>query len=446
MEKKEKENKPNISLTSFRRLINSMPEACFLSDRGGHIIAVNKSACRLTGYEREEMLDLKVTDLHEEPNRQPVEKYHERSFNGEDILFEIKLTRKNGEEVYTEISNSPMVIEGKTYVHAIVRDVSERHRLEEDIKEERDRLKELHSRAYDIFECENKNDASETTAEAGKEVLELETCGVLLRNSEDLFLAAFSTKLSDQKDPQSKIDRRLAGKSLKEGEVIWGNAEDLPEIVSEGENHKSVISIPVGKLGAFQAVSTTGDRYSEQDVNLAKLLVEHLRETLERIDLEEELREQSIRDPLTNLYNRRYFNETLKKEIERSKRDGYKNGFLMIDVNRFKEINDRYSHQTGDKVLKEVAHLLKENVRSTDTVVRYGGDEFLIMLVEADHGVAPTANRIREAVTEWNEENSLLDFPLTLAIGITLWSPSQDRDIETALKEADEKMYEDKRN
>ncbi len=116
----------------------------------------------------------------------------------------------------------------------------------------------------------------------------------------------------------------------------------------------------------------------------------------------------------------------------------------MTDINRFKEINDRYSHQRGDQVLIEVANLLKENVRSADTVIRYGGDEFLVMMPETDGGVEATVNRLKDELASWNEQTDLLDFPLTLAMGIAHWAPEQDRDVESALKEADTRMYEDK--
>ncbi|MFB6214820.1 MAG: GGDEF domain-containing protein, partial [Candidatus Bipolaricaulia bacterium] len=118
---------------------------------------------------------------------------------------------------------------------------------------------------------------------------------------------------------------------------------------------------------------------------------------------------------------------------------------LMIDVNRFKEINDRYSHQIGDQVLKEVAKLIEENVRDADTVVRYGGDEFLVMFPETNGEVENTVGRLRRKTEDWNKRTELLDFPLRLAMGISHWNPDRDRDVEEALKEADRKMYEDKK-
>ncbi|MBS3792802.1 sensor domain-containing diguanylate cyclase, partial [Candidatus Bipolaricaulota bacterium] len=208
---------------------------------------------------------------------------------------------------------------------------------------------------------------------------------------------------------------------------------------------RSYISVPIGEVGVFQAASKRKGAFNKTDIELAEILAGHLSEEVKRIRLEEELKEQAVRDPLTELYNRRYFNETLSKEVERSERYSRPIAFLMIDVNRFKEINDRYSHQTGDEVLKEVAKLLKDNIREVDTVVRYGGDEFLIMLPETDGESSYTVTRLREKLEEWNRNSDLLDFPLTLAIGSTHWSPEQDREVEKALKEVDEKMYEDKR-
>jgi len=115
-----------------------------------------------------------------------------------------------------------------------------------------------------------------------------------------------------------------------------------------------------------------------------------------------------------------------------------------MDVNRFKEINDRYSHQIGDKVLCRVGNLLKKNVRDADTVVRYGGDEFLVMMPETNGEVTDIIDRLKDSLADWNKKNTLIDFPLTLAMGVSHWSPGQKRNVEEALNEADRKMYEDK--
>ncbi|MEF8917307.1 MAG: sensor domain-containing diguanylate cyclase [Candidatus Bipolaricaulota bacterium] len=207
---------------------------------------------------------------------------------------------------------------------------------------------------------------------------------------------------------------------------------------------RAYMSVPIGDLGVFQAASRTRGTFTEGDVELAEILAGHLDEEIKRIKLEEKLKEQSVRDPLTGLYNRRYLNETITKEIERSERYGHNIAFLMIDVNSFKEVNDTYSHQTGDAVLKEIANPLTENVREADTVVRYGGDEFTVMMPETNGEANTTVDRLRKEVNNWNEETDIIDFQLTLAIGLSHWGPEQGRGIDESLKEADRKMYEEK--
>ena len=179
-------------------------------------------------------------------------------------------------------------------------------------------------------------------------------------------------------------------------------------------------------------------------MELAEILAGHLNEEIKRIRLENELKEQAIRDPLTELYNRRYFNESLSKEVGRSERYGHSIAFIMVDINRFKKINDTYSHQKGDEVLKEIASLLRENIREADTVVRYGGDEFLIMMPETNGSSKYILNRLGKNLSEWNEQSDLLDCPLTLAMGISHWNPDQCRSVEDALKEVDRNMYSSK--
>jgi diguanylate cyclase (GGDEF)-like protein len=163
-----------------------------------------------------------------------------------------------------------------------------------------------------------------------------------------------------------------------------------------------------------------------------------------RIRLQEQLKEQAIRDPLTAAYNRHYFNEAIQQEIARSKRYGHPVAFLMVDVNRFKEINDRFGHQLGDRVLQAVADVLRQNVRECDTVIRYGGDEFLVILPETNGKADVAVERIHAAIARRNVENPLLEFPVTLAIGIDHWQPTDPRPIEIVLREADRRMYEDK--
>ncbi|MFB6291660.1 MAG: GGDEF domain-containing protein [Candidatus Bipolaricaulia bacterium] len=159
----------------------------------------------------------------------------------------------------------------------------------------------------------------------------------------------------------------------------------------------------------------------------------------------DQMREESLKDPLTGLYNRRYFQEFIEKEAERARRYGHPISFSMMDINNFKDINDRYSHMVGDEVLKDISQLLLDNIRESDILVRYGGDEFLLVMPETNRGITVVVDRIVHKLKEWNGKTDLIEETLEIAIGQSYWAPEKDISIEQALKEADEDMYENKR-
>jgi diguanylate cyclase (GGDEF)-like protein len=114
---------------------------------------------------------------------------------------------------------------------------------------------------------------------------------------------------------------------------------------------------------------------------------------------EERLRELSVRDSLTGLYNRRYMDETLRREIELALRTGSRLGLVMIDVDEFKSVNDTFGHALGDLVLCEIAARLRENTRRTDIACRFGGDEFVLILPDCSlNGCIMRAEAICTAV------------------------------------------------
>ena len=117
----------------------------------------------------------------------------------------------------------------------------------------------------------------------------------------------------------------------------------------------------------------------------------------------------------------------------------------MIDITRFKQINDTYGHKIGDEVLVEVTAILKANVRETDVVVRYGGDEFLIMFPETPGEADAARRRILGAIDVLNASGTRFGFPVTLALGSAHWDPAAGVTIEDVLSYADERMYEHKR-
>jgi diguanylate cyclase (GGDEF)-like protein len=152
------------------------------------------------------------------------------------------------------------------------------------------------------------------------------------------------------------------------------------------------------------------------------------------------LRLQSFSDPLTEVYNRRSLDDMLKKYASRAERLKKPLSFLMIDVDLFHEINSRFGHTTGDFVLLEVATILKSAVRGSDAVIRYGGDEFLIILADAPlKDVEVVIGRIERFVQDWNQGGHLKDFELALSVGASQWASGKTA--EEIMNEADQHMF-----
>ncbi len=170
-----------------------------------------------------------------------------------------------------------------------------------------------------------------------------------------------------------------------------------------------------------------------------------LQDITEQKEYERELSYMARHDPLTGVFNRHALAEILENEISRARRYEHPIGILMIDVNRFKEVNDNYGHGTGDKVLCRVAEALRGSVRDSDVVVRYGGDEFLVLLVETDGETDIVKARIQKEMSHRGQMSFLSEFPVTLSIGTAHWDPGTEESIERVLNRADRAMYEEKR-
>ena len=158
------------------------------------------------------------------------------------------------------------------------------------------------------------------------------------------------------------------------------------------------------------------------------------------------LREQSARDHLTGLFNRRYMEETLKRELLRAARKSYTLGILMLDVDDFKRFNDTYGHAAGDEILRKLGELLLGHFRGEDIACRYGGDEFIIVLPDASLEVTcERAERLCENVRHIHSqfEGQTLE-AISLSVGVAIF-PNDGASSTALLKAVDVALYRAKR-
>lgn len=216
---------------------------------------------------------------------------------------------------------------------------------------------------------------------------------------------------------------------------------------------RSFVSIPlkidsrvIGVLNITDKI--TGEVFSDDDLKLLTSFASYASIALERgayYSMSEELKTISMTDPLTDLFNRRYFRERLYEEVERVKRHDERFSLFVIDIDNFKDFNDRYGHQAGDEILRGVSRAIRKAVRGMDVVARYGGEEFAALLPHTGREDArEIAERVRKGVEEIESESVDYDVPITISLGVAEF-PTDAANMDSLIDKADKAMYRAKR-
>lgn len=338
------------------------------------------------------------------------------------------------------------LMEERRLYKKIQQELADRMRTEQVLQRSKQKIEKLHKIAHRLTTCETEKEVYHLMVKAAKKILSFPLCTLYIAEDRKLEAKFSSSRRTSVEGRENPICTKLAMKTQRTGKTyIFGVLERIPNLDCGRKNFLCGISTPISDIGVFQTSSIPFDALTKDNVRLLKLLLDYAGEAIRQIRLQDDFRDKAIHDPLTGLNNRYYLNQALKKEVKRSKRYGRSIGFLMIDVNGFKKINDRYGHQIGDRILQGVASLLRESVREIDVVVRFGGDEFLIMLPETDGKADVVRQRIIEKMACRNEINKTLDFPASLSIGSAYWNPRNSETVEEVISRADKLMYEEKR-
>ena len=321
-------------------------------------------------------------------------------------------------------------------------DITARVMAEKKLNVYAEKLAALHQAVQALQQLHTEEEVCRAAVQGAAKILGFPLCVISLIRGDQTVPEAWVGDISPR---PSKRGEGLAWKTIRERRSFWGNVDQLPEAKPVDERIKSGISVPIGSLGVLQAASTKPDAFTEDDVRLAEILAGHINEELQRVRLEAELRRQAIHDPLTGLYNRRHLAEVLEREVRRAKRYGRPFTVMIVDLDNFKNVNDRYGHLGGDEVLKKVAQVLQESVRESDLLFRYGGDEFVIVLPETDGATRRVAARLRKRLANWAKKQGLDDVGLGLSIGVARWTPEEPLSVEDLLRRADAALYRAKR-
>lgn len=215
----------------------------------------------------------------------------------------------------------------------------------------------------------------------------------------------------------------------------------LEEVGADDEDHfVIVLKSKRRKIGYIQIVGM-----NKEDMEKALILGNQFALAMRRVRLFREIEQIAITDGLTELHTRRYALERLREEVERCKTRKIDLSFLMIDVDYFKLVNDKYGHITGDQVLREVGRIIRENIREIDVAGRYGGEEFCAILPDTGiDGAVFVAERIRQAAEKADIRAYDNVIKLTLSIGVATY-PHDAKDEEGLIDKADWSLYKAKK-
>jgi diguanylate cyclase (GGDEF)-like protein/PAS domain S-box-containing protein len=199
--------------------------------------------------------------------------------------------------------------------------------------------------------------------------------------------------------------------------------------------------------GILHVQSQHAENLDEARRQLAHTVVEQAGMALSNLKLREVLREQSIRDPMTGLYNRRYMEEALKQQLSRVIRQLRLLAIIMIDIDHFKLFNDSHGHAAGDALLQELGGFLQKQIRGEDIACRYGGEEFILILPDISPEIAQQrAERLRQDVKQLQVQDAGHFYGgITLSLGVAIY-PLHGRTIETVLRAADAALYRAKQD
>ncbi|MDQ5878751.1 MAG: hypothetical protein QG584_724 [Pseudomonadota bacterium] len=202
--------------------------------------------------------------------------------------------------------------------------------------------------------------------------------------------------------------------------------------------------VDLNRIGLWTMIDNTDHHRTEEAARLAN---DHLLSQLSEIGrLQEALREQAMRDPLTTLFNRRYLDETLEREIARAMREGYPLTVMMLDIDHFKKLNDTYGHLAGDEMLKVTGQMFASHARLDDVICRFGGEEFAIVLPRMSLETARLrAESWRQAFAETTVTFGTFSLQATLSAGISAF-PEHGKTRDELLEAADLALYRAKRN
>ena len=438
----------------YRSIVHASPDSIFITAVPGTIQMASPSALRLLGYPQAgPLVGRDLADFILEADRGLLAAF------SQDILqmvspgrLEVRVLRSDGFPLNCEATGE--LVRGDDGLPAglifLFRDVSERKDLE---TAQRHRMNELEALRATM------NDLS----------AELELSRLLGAIVERLvgLLDAYEGEMALFDEEEGVLievvsysrDRDYTGYRLKLGEGAMGRVAVSKETLIipdyaewEGASpqfeavHRSVIAVPLLVGGELLGAITVGGHptlrpFNESDERLISMFAQQAAIAIQNAKLFSEVKRLAITDSLTGVHNRRYFFDQATRELHRSQRYREPLALLILDVDHFKSVNDRYGHLLGDEVLRAVGRVLKQSLRDIDLVGRYGGEEFVVLLPGTNReGAIASAQRLCKNIAAHQLESGQESIQVTVSIGLAC-CPEAKIQLDELINAADQAMY-----
>ncbi|HLJ61530.1 MAG TPA: diguanylate cyclase [bacterium] len=431
------------SAESFASLFNATTEGIVIHDQA-RIVAVNQTFAAMNGYTQDELIGKNALDIMT-PESRPLALDNIRTNAAEP--YDVVGLRKDGSTFPAELAGRPIRFQGRFLRMVTVRDISKRKQAEEMARVGAD-LSEALQVSLSVEE------ASTVVSRFSMQAFPDASGTIVLNNGSPLTPAAAWGPAS-----------ALLGSGGFAPQDCWALRRGRPHLVSDSSTGLLCRHVSAPVPPAYQCIPliaqgetlgvmslTAGGKGTKGELTpavarLAKTMADHLSLALANLRLREALRAQSVRDPLTGLFNRRYLEETLEREFRRGQRAGSALSVIMFDIDHFKLFNDSFGHDVGDTLLRHLADLTRSQFRSEDIVCRYGGEEFVVVLPATGRDEARArAETLREVVADLRiAQGGRRPGEITISLGVAT-IPDHGSSPGALLHAADVALYRAKQN
>jgi diguanylate cyclase (GGDEF)-like protein/PAS domain S-box-containing protein len=439
-ERKQAENE----LRKLTLAVEQSPASIVIADLAGNIEYVNSRFTQVTGYSFDEAIgknprilktDLTPPEMHQQ--------LWDAITTGKEWHGEFVNRKKDGSlypeaAIISPITNRNGVI---THYLAVKEDITERKQAEEALKKRETLYRLLTENISDVIWIFDINanqlryispSVERLSGYTVEEALDATMNDMLPGTAFQSAQGVVESRLRAFQEGQRGTYVSEVEQPRKDGSTVWVEAT-VSYHVNEANGHFEVYGV---------SRDITERKQAEELLQKAN---GQLRADMEKIgQLQAELREQAIHDPLTGLFNRRYLNETLGRELARTERETDFLSIVMADIDHFKTVNDTYGHPVGDQLLVEVANLMKNNARASDIVCRYGGEEFLLVLPGTPlEAAAKRAEELRQKCAQIIIQHEEQALSVTMSFGVATY-PAHGSEAEEIIIKADKALYQSK--